>query len=468
MTRTHESKSSIETSACKLRYFLKYIEGMKEVTGEPAIIGKAIHLAIENALNRASLTGQYIITIDDIAQAYFQEGTPTPDEYLINAVIGNFHKLEAMLFEDHEQEIDLKTNYGIRAIIDVLSVEDKQAVIIDHKTSRAMQPDYELGKSWQTLTNIAVVFENYPAVEEITMIYWFWRFGKKGVVPLVYHRGEYKTIKPFLVSAVERCRTIQASPRPEGTPGDYCLYCGNSANCAQNINATIDNPEVLAKRITLYSEQSKKDKALLKKHYQELPAPEFTGQPLWTIESKTIYKARPGLLNAILESATMLEAFTGNTLEKMLSISKDTLEKLHTLPEFNELIEEKHGSTFTTKKWPDNKTPPVQQLGAVDTNPNNPEQPGKEEEHQQPTICEYCKRPLTKKDAEKLNPSQKRYHICDCNEPATGKRIGKHIYTATGQDPTAYMKERWGLNLAEITNKKARELVEEWLTVGGF
>ena len=157
------SFSSLSTfSSCPKKYYhLKVAKDVQDSTGEAALWGGMVHVAIENRL---------------------KDKTPLPEEFAMYADYCD--KIEAIAGEMHvELELAIDKSFKpvgfgsdeawCRGIIDVLHLQGDRALVLDHKTGKR-KPD-----TGQLKLFALMVFYHYPQIMSVkTGFFWLKTFEK--------------------------------------------------------------------------------------------------------------------------------------------------------------------------------------------------------------------------------------------------------------------------------------------------
>lgn len=274
--RDYESASSLAIS-CPRLYWLKYNKGLAQVAGQHLRKGKAIHAAIKVAVEKIIAEVPDPITEGAFFKEFFAEALDPCDFMdLVRDTIEGLEKLPGLLegrkVYNIEEKRELKRfapdGRSLVVIPDILLVDGKTAICIDHKTSYKMEEDEEAQNQYQTLTNAALAFDTIPEVDTFNIRYTHWHYHgayREGL----WTREQFEAEgRPRLLVGFERTKYWHEKGNELPlSPGDNCRYCPGTTECLEQYPLEIpDNidPVVAAEAWALYEAAAEKAKEVVK------------------------------------------------------------------------------------------------------------------------------------------------------------------------------------------------------------
>ncbi len=247
------SRSKVETYArCPRQYELFYVKNVPNASGPAALVGIALHEAVEEYTLHLLSTKQRSDKekFNDICQAKFFKLTP---EGFLDAqhVAEEFVDSYVMLLDYvHGIEVKLEAPIGdgdfATGVVDRLDVVMEERVVIhDYKSSRSIASPSDIGKDFQMLFYGWLAAQNFPEVAEIHAAQLFIRYGVTRNALLdwddINGMGEY--VKGLVARLKE-----DGEFKPQ--PNSHCRYCPGLTQCINE--HWLDKPQTDEDILKLY------------------------------------------------------------------------------------------------------------------------------------------------------------------------------------------------------------------------
>lgn len=136
---------------------------------------------------------------------------------MINAEGKTFTEVELALDENLQPCGWFDDETYVRAIIDVMKINNSSAFLGDYKTGT---PDFD---ELQLKLNAAVAFQTYPALDKITTAYIWLKTGT--IDPAVYHRIQLRALWDELLITPAKIQESQVMDHWKKEPGRWCKFC---------------------------------------------------------------------------------------------------------------------------------------------------------------------------------------------------------------------------------------------------
>jgi hypothetical protein len=137
---------------------------------------------------------------------------------------------------DIEHVVDLEENYTteIAGVLftgrpDLVLIEDRVATVKDWKTGWAIDPETELKGSFQGRSYAKQIFDAYPQVHMVRLIWEYQRWDKQREVVLT--RSDLPDIEAMLTSVVRRIVRSREVGEWPASPGKWCALCPAPSEC---------------------------------------------------------------------------------------------------------------------------------------------------------------------------------------------------------------------------------------------
>lgn len=194
---------------CKKKFFhLRVAKDVKDGDSEAAAEGKAIHDALF----------QYVIKGKDLPIGM------KPHEELANS-----YKVKGKACDDMQGELKLCLNdklkpvgwfakdAWVRAVLDLLLVKGKTAVLVDWKTGKRRL-------SWDQLELSAAILSRYmPEIEEFHLVFEWLNAGERDVQKI--HKSELKQVWLKFFPVIQEIEEAEANTEFPATPSGLCGWC---------------------------------------------------------------------------------------------------------------------------------------------------------------------------------------------------------------------------------------------------
>ena len=141
---------------------------------------------------------------------------------IIDGIINRFPKVFS------EQKLALNSNFTscdwfskatiYRAIIDMLAINESEALIIDFKSGKVRK--YDDKPTGQLHLTACFIFALFPKVQQISTAYLF--LDHKKQITKSFERSEYEDLKKTFMDMLKKVNTEKEWPR---TKNKYCCWC---------------------------------------------------------------------------------------------------------------------------------------------------------------------------------------------------------------------------------------------------
>ncbi len=112
---------------------------------------------------------------------------------------------------------------------DLVEIEDRVATVTDWKTSFAIDPETELKGSFQGRAYAKQIFDAYPQVFTVRLVWEYQRWDK--VREVVLTRSDLPDIEAMLQSLVARIQRSYEQDEWPASPGKWCALCPAPQEC---------------------------------------------------------------------------------------------------------------------------------------------------------------------------------------------------------------------------------------------
>jgi len=209
---------------CPKRWHYKYVLGLVDPSGAPAILGKTIHKANELCLNGHSFE-------DAVATAYMEEGDSTVERSTVEAMVRTALSYGYQGATEHHFIMPLAKGIRLQGYIDLIPDNAQVPTIVDWKTGFKL---YKALDTWQLPLYAAAVIDQ-RGVDRVKGVLAFLRF--KSTRTAMIGRKEAAQAKAWAVRAAEdiqqRLELLAILGPNEAFPDRPSPACRNCPWCYQ-------------------------------------------------------------------------------------------------------------------------------------------------------------------------------------------------------------------------------------------
>lgn len=130
------------------------------------------------------------------------------------------------LEEEYTTEVDGLTLTGRP---DVLEIDGRVATVRDYKTGWAIDPETELRGSFQGRWYAKLVFDNYPQIHTVRLVWEYERWSQTREVAI--EKSDLPDIDAMLAALAARIRRSRLTDDWPATPGKWCSLCPSPQRC---------------------------------------------------------------------------------------------------------------------------------------------------------------------------------------------------------------------------------------------
>lgn len=172
---------------------------------------------------------------DLMVQVIEESGLPVPAEEFDNLMGLAWRFCESHTFniehivdleEEYTTEIDGLTLTGRP---DLLELDGRVATVRDYKTGWAIDPETELRGSFQGRWYAKLVFDSYPQVAAVRLVWEYQRWSQTREVEIT--RADLPDIEAMLASLVGRIQRSRLQDDWAASPGKWCALCPAPRRC---------------------------------------------------------------------------------------------------------------------------------------------------------------------------------------------------------------------------------------------
>ena len=221
---------------CPKRWHLKYVLGLDDPAGPPAILGKTVHKANELCLNDHPFE-------DAVVTAYMEEGDSTVEKHTVESMVKT--ALSYYYRGPTEQHFVMPLAEGIKlqGYIDLVPNNAQIPTVVDWKTGFKL---YKVLDTWQLPLYAAAVMEQTGA-EIVKGVLAFLRFNTTRTA--LIGSKEVLQAKAWAIKAAEeiqeRLELLAIFEPNEVFPAKPSKECGNCPWCLQCLREELDTRQVV-------------------------------------------------------------------------------------------------------------------------------------------------------------------------------------------------------------------------------
>ena len=209
---------------CPKRWHYKYVLGLDDPAGPPAILGKTVHKANELCLNGHSFE-------DAVVTAYLEEGDSTVEKSMVESMVKTALSYHYRGPTEQHFVMPLADGIKLQGYIDLVPNNGQIPTVVDWKTGFKV---YQVLDSWQIPLYAAAVIEQTGA-EIVRGVLAFLRF--KTTRTALISRKEALQAKKWAISTAEdiqqRLELLAIFVPNEVFPARPSPACGNCPWCVQ-------------------------------------------------------------------------------------------------------------------------------------------------------------------------------------------------------------------------------------------
>lgn len=194
-----------------------------------------MHRVVADCVERQESSYDPALAKELMADLIARSGLAVPvDEY--ETLMGLAWKVAAERSFAVEHVVDLEENYTaelgavtVTGRPDYLAIEGREATIRDYKTSFAVDPEADVGGTFQGRWYAWLVFQAWPQVVTVRVVLDYVRWGTEREA--VFERESLDDLERYVVTVLEQIERSHDTGEWPASPGHWCAICPAPDRC---------------------------------------------------------------------------------------------------------------------------------------------------------------------------------------------------------------------------------------------
>lgn len=217
----------------------KLSEGERGFSTHPQARGTIMHRFSQKVLEECIANGEREFPTEMakplMVEVIQESGLPIPAPEFDTLMALAWKFVDQRVF-DVEHIVDLEENYtteingvSFTGRPDVVEIDGRVATVRDWKTGWAIDPETELRGSFQGRAYAKQIFNAYPQIHTVRLVWEYQRWDK--VREVVLTRSDLADIDAMLESLVARIERSYETDEWPASPGKWCALCPSPSDC---------------------------------------------------------------------------------------------------------------------------------------------------------------------------------------------------------------------------------------------